>query len=49
MEIRLVLDAVSRDQLTEIAKQQFGEEYGGDLASLERYFYMFAVAARAGR
>ncbi len=25
MEIRLVLDAVSRDQLTEIAKQQFGD------------------------
>ncbi len=26
-----------------------GKEYGSDLGSLERYFYMFAVAARAGR
>ena len=26
-----------------------GEEYGNDLASLDRYFYPFAVAARAGR
>ena len=26
-----------------------GEEYGSDLASLDRYFYPFAVAARAGR
>jgi hypothetical protein len=26
-----------------------GKEYGSDLASLDRYFYPFAVAARAGR
>lgn len=26
-----------------------GDEYGTDLASLDRYFYMFAVAARAAR
>ena len=26
-----------------------GNEYGSDLASLDRYFYPFAVAARAGR
>ena len=26
-----------------------GTEYGSDLASLDRYFYAFAVAARAGR
>ncbi len=26
-----------------------GKEYGGDLADLDRYFYVFAVAARAGR
>lgn len=26
-----------------------GKEYGGDLAGLDRYFYVFAVAARAGR
>jgi hypothetical protein len=26
-----------------------GKEYGSDLASLDRYFYFFAVAARAGR
>ncbi len=26
-----------------------GKEYGGDLASLDRYFYVFAIAARAGR
>ncbi len=24
-----------------------GKEYGGDLASLDRYFYVFAIAARA--
>ena len=91
MEIRVVRDTISRDELTEIAKQQFvdmvkavvdveqgimaigdprwkgrrkeltrvrellcdamlgGKEYGSDLASLDRYFYPFAVAARAGR
>jgi hypothetical protein len=26
-----------------------GNEYGSDLASFDRYFYMFAVAVRAGR
>jgi hypothetical protein len=26
-----------------------GKEYGSDFASLDRYFYPFAVAARAGR
>ena len=26
-----------------------GKEYGSDLAGLDRYFYSFAVAARAGR
>ena len=26
-----------------------GRVYGGDLAGLDRYFYHFAVAARAGR
>ena len=26
-----------------------GKEYGSDLASLDRYFYPFAVAVRAGR
>ena len=26
-----------------------GKEYGSDLAGLDRYFYPFAVAARAGR
>lgn len=26
-----------------------GKEYGSDLASLDRYFYVFAIAARAGR
>jgi hypothetical protein len=26
-----------------------GKEYGSDLGSLDRYFYPFAVAARAGR
>ncbi len=26
-----------------------GKEYGSDLASLDRYFYPFAVVARAGR
>jgi hypothetical protein len=26
-----------------------GKEYDSDLASLDRYFYHFAVAARAGR
>lgn len=26
-----------------------GKEYGSDLTSLDRYFYPFAVAARAGR
>jgi hypothetical protein len=26
-----------------------GKEYGSDLASLDGYFYPFAVAARAGR
>lgn len=26
-----------------------GKEYGSDLAGLDRYFYHFAVAARAGR
>ena len=26
-----------------------GREYGSDLAALDRYFYPFAVAARAGR
>ena len=26
-----------------------GAAYGGDLASLDRYFFHFAVAARAGR
>ena len=26
-----------------------GKEYGSDLASLDRYFYPFAVFARAGR
>jgi len=28
---------------------QGGKEYGSDLAGLDRYFYPFAVAARAGR
>lgn len=26
-----------------------GKNYGGDLASLDRYFFHFAMAARAGR
>jgi hypothetical protein len=43
-----------RKELTRIREvmcdaMQGGTEYGSDLASLDRYFYHFAVAARSGR
>ena len=43
-----------RKELTRVREflcdaMQGGGEYGSDLGSLDRYFYPFAVAARAGR